>query len=363
MTTIRIIVRYQNSEQIISWYGTSVPTQAIEDAIRTVFQLPTSSRLFLKDEDEDVVAIAPTLPPGACFNFTSPSPDTSSNTYQSPPTPAITSPYQPPATMAKLPPKSLSLQEDTTFAASADHHPSSSSLADSLDDISNASLKRDSLEDNADDDEDEARKKRKRRKAVEIDRSFRCSMANCQKVYGSENALKMHIKLKHPEYQYLIMQQQMPLHQKPPPIVVSNKMLSSSSAFNGAAKFLAGAAAPTSALFKQQLASLLAKEAAKYPPAATGLPSNGSGRANLDNDFFNNGYLQHLQQQQQLANHTMKPLAPAYDSGKPSSPPSSSSSSDDEKYLRLLNQSNQFLDFLRTSKQSQDDDEEEDFSE
>ncbi len=43
-------------------------------------------------------------------------------------------------------------------------------------------------------------KKRKRRVAAEIERKYKCKVApNCTKAYGSEGALKMHIKLKHPE--------------------------------------------------------------------------------------------------------------------------------------------------------------------
>jgi hypothetical protein len=41
-------------------------------------------------------------------------------------------------------------------------------------------------------------KRRRRRTAAEIERKFKCEMPNCTKAYGSEGALKMHIKLKHP---------------------------------------------------------------------------------------------------------------------------------------------------------------------
>eukprot|EP01133_Synstelium_polycarpum_P018138 gene18138-21681_t len=41
-------------------------------------------------------------------------------------------------------------------------------------------------------------KKRHRRTASEIDRSFKCYLLSCNKSYGTEGALKMHIKLKHP---------------------------------------------------------------------------------------------------------------------------------------------------------------------
>ncbi len=43
-------------------------------------------------------------------------------------------------------------------------------------------------------------KKRVRRTAGEIDRLYKCDTAGCGKCYGSEGALKMHVKLKHPEH-------------------------------------------------------------------------------------------------------------------------------------------------------------------
>lgn len=36
-----------------------------------------------------------------------------------------------------------------------------------------------------------------RRTAKEIDRSFICPYESCQKVYGSEGSLNLHIKIKH----------------------------------------------------------------------------------------------------------------------------------------------------------------------
>eukprot|EP01112_Ceratiomyxa_fruticulosa_P010533 TRINITY_DN2795_c0_g1_i3.p2 TRINITY_DN2795_c0_g1~~TRINITY_DN2795_c0_g1_i3.p2 ORF type:complete len:566 (-),score=135.67 TRINITY_DN2795_c0_g1_i3:465-2162(-) len=44
----------------------------------------------------------------------------------------------------------------------------------------------------------EGPKKRFRRTAAEIERVFRCEVQSCCKAYGSEGALKMHVKLKHP---------------------------------------------------------------------------------------------------------------------------------------------------------------------
>jgi len=46
---------------------------------------------------------------------------------------------------------------------------------------------------------EEKTKKRHRRTAQEIERKFRCDVHNCGKAYGSEGALKMHIRLKHSE--------------------------------------------------------------------------------------------------------------------------------------------------------------------
>ncbi|GAM21438.1 hypothetical protein SAMD00019534_046130 [Acytostelium subglobosum LB1] len=237
---IRIIVRYQQVEQFISWYGTSIPAQTIENAIRTVFNLSANARLFLKDEDDDVVAIAPTLPPGVTFNLYVVSEDM--NNFNNNNGPALGS-------QVVQASSSLSTNNDQSIKQSLIENDVTSDVAEQVGTISNivvaqsdngassesrpSSNKRD-LETadqsvaSTEDDDEEARKKRRRRKAIEIDRSFKCSMANCQKVYGSENALKMHIKLKHPEYQYLILQQPIPLHQKPPSIVVNNKMLSNS---------------------------------------------------------------------------------------------------------------------------------------
>eukprot|EP01089_Gocevia_fonbrunei_P018536 TRINITY_DN6287_c0_g1_i1.p1 TRINITY_DN6287_c0_g1~~TRINITY_DN6287_c0_g1_i1.p1 ORF type:complete len:681 (-),score=149.37 TRINITY_DN6287_c0_g1_i1:165-2207(-) len=44
----------------------------------------------------------------------------------------------------------------------------------------------------------DGKKRRMRRTAAEIERNYKCEMPNCAKAYGSEGALKMHIKLKHP---------------------------------------------------------------------------------------------------------------------------------------------------------------------
>eukprot|EP00644_Phytophthora_capsici_P014801 jgi/Phyca11/19878/fgenesh1_pg.PHYCAscaffold_53_\ len=42
-------------------------------------------------------------------------------------------------------------------------------------------------------------KKRRRRSAAEIDRKFKCLVADCPKAYGSEGSLIHHQKIKHPE--------------------------------------------------------------------------------------------------------------------------------------------------------------------
>jgi hypothetical protein len=46
---------------------------------------------------------------------------------------------------------------------------------------------------------EEKGKKRHRRTAQEIERKYRCEAPSCRKAYGSEGALKMHIRLKHAE--------------------------------------------------------------------------------------------------------------------------------------------------------------------
>ena len=42
-----------------------------------------------------------------------------------------------------------------------------------------------------------SRKKHNRRMAKEINRQYICPYKNCQKVYGSEGSLNLHIKIKH----------------------------------------------------------------------------------------------------------------------------------------------------------------------
>lgn len=49
-----------------------------------------------------------------------------------------------------------------------------------------------------------APKKRHRRKAQEIDREHICPVEGCSKAYGSEGALKMHVRLKHPDDKVVI---------------------------------------------------------------------------------------------------------------------------------------------------------------
>eukprot|EP01132_Coremiostelium_polycephalum_P007753 gene7753-9538_t len=196
----RITIKYQGSEETVGWYGATTPSKTIEDAIRTVFQLPLAARLVLKDSDGDTVAIASTLPAGETFTLSIPKENNSTimNKQQSP----------------QLSNSTSSITEDDFQSAESDnglpngdHHHShshqsmikiqSSSPEVKIQDndsngeeSSNSAQKRDSNS-LAEEDDDEERKKRKRRKAVEIDRSFKCSMANCQKIYGSENALKI----------------------------------------------------------------------------------------------------------------------------------------------------------------------------
>jgi len=46
------------------------------------------------------------------------------------------------------------------------------------------------------------KKKRHRRKASQIDRMYKCQEKHCNRSYGTEGALKMHIKIKHPYVHY-----------------------------------------------------------------------------------------------------------------------------------------------------------------
>jgi len=46
------------------------------------------------------------------------------------------------------------------------------------------------------------KKKRQRRKASQIERMYKCLEKHCNRSYGTEGALKMHIKIKHPHIHY-----------------------------------------------------------------------------------------------------------------------------------------------------------------
>jgi len=46
------------------------------------------------------------------------------------------------------------------------------------------------------------KRKRHRRKASQIERSYKCQEKHCNRCYGTEGALKMHIKIKHPNVHY-----------------------------------------------------------------------------------------------------------------------------------------------------------------
>lgn len=59
-----------------------------------------------------------------------------------------------------------------------------------------SSKKRKAEKHSSDEDEDDT-KKRHRRTALQIERKFRCEVPLCGKAYGSEGALKMHVRLKH----------------------------------------------------------------------------------------------------------------------------------------------------------------------
>jgi len=46
------------------------------------------------------------------------------------------------------------------------------------------------------------KRKRHRRKASQIERMYKCQEKHCNRSYGTEGALKMHIKIKHPQINY-----------------------------------------------------------------------------------------------------------------------------------------------------------------
>jgi hypothetical protein len=50
--------------------------------------------------------------------------------------------------------------------------------------------------------DDKVKRKRFRRKATQIERLYRCQEKGCNRSYGTEGALKMHLKLKHPNVKY-----------------------------------------------------------------------------------------------------------------------------------------------------------------
>jgi len=60
-----------------------------------------------------------------------------------------------------------------------------------------SSKKRKAAEKHSSDEDEDDTKKRHRRTALQIERKFRCEIPSCGKAYGSEGALKMHVRLKH----------------------------------------------------------------------------------------------------------------------------------------------------------------------
>lgn len=79
---------------------------------------------------------------------------------------------------------------ESSGSESPKHHPSDKSQP--LDDEMSSD----------DDDDDEKRKRRYRRKATQIERLYKCQEKNCNRSYGTEGALKMHLKLKHAGVRY-----------------------------------------------------------------------------------------------------------------------------------------------------------------
>jgi len=151
---VRVTVRYMDLEHNVCWYGEHTPSSTIEQAIRSIFRVGTDCDLVLKDKDGDVVAISGALPPGQTFTL------------------EITGTGTGIGVGTGVTQRSESMQ---TWK-----------IDEGFEQQSNSG------------DENEFRKKRRvRRKANEIDRSYKCPAIRCQRLYGSENALKMHIKLKH----------------------------------------------------------------------------------------------------------------------------------------------------------------------
>lgn len=60
-----------------------------------------------------------------------------------------------------------------------------------------------SFEEISKDDTDE-KKKRVRRCANEIERKYICQVRGCEKSYGTEGSMAQHMKLKHPEIDYVM---------------------------------------------------------------------------------------------------------------------------------------------------------------
>lgn len=123
---------------------------------------------------------------------------------------------------------------------------------------------------------EEWRKKRRRRTASEISRNFKCDIPTCSKAYGSEGALKMHIRLKHPGLRLPISKPQFP---RPNPLLLSSFLpLGVGSVMLGQNAAAMGFPSPLPRLVPQQAKSLPAGLSPQLPGTSPllGSPSSAS---------------------------------------------------------------------------------------
>jgi hypothetical protein len=195
----RIFVMYGNQEHCICWYGEQTPPSTIEGAIRNSFRLAAECSLILKDTDGDVIAISASLPPGQSFTLEISESTNSVPTHSVPV--SMSMPFSDVQQDASPIVQQTAEVSDSQTKSSYDYRPYES--------VKPMGCFRDEL----------SRKKRRfRRKASDIDRTFKCPANNCQRVYGSENALKMHIKLKHSKLAPEMLEQLYINPQKPSPV-------------------------------------------------------------------------------------------------------------------------------------------------
>ncbi len=120
-------------------------------------------------------------------------------------------------------------------------------------------------------------RKRMRRTASEIDRNYKCEMPNCTKSYGSEGALKMHMKLKHPGARQNSLK---PLPRLPVPPVLLNPFIpfGLSPMLNFPHQLLQPPAPPSTLFFPPHLvpASMMAPQLFHHPSSFQTMGNNSS---------------------------------------------------------------------------------------